>query len=79
MMIKMKDDKWATAVETSLKARNLRSFIVDNEENDGKLLKQLAEQAGHRGLFYTIQKFRDTTYESEFTDDNVPGLLVLLC
>jgi hypothetical protein len=42
--LNVKDEKWATAIEECISGRNLRSFVVDNEKNDGPLFRQIAAQ-----------------------------------
>jgi hypothetical protein len=44
MLIKVKDEKWATAVETALSARVLKTFLVA-DPHDAGLLSQLCNQA----------------------------------
>lgn len=46
MRIKVKEEKWATAIEKSLGGSTLSSFIIGKDPGDKELLKQLSAKAG---------------------------------
>lgn len=45
MLIKVKDEKWATAIETNITSSNLKTFLIRSHK-DAQLFLKLASQIG---------------------------------
>lgn len=62
--ITLSNKEWGVAVDAAIGGM-FPTFIVDNHDNDEKLLKHLARKVGYHNISMVVQKFENSPYSVE--------------